>query len=135
MQLHWIYDVYFALPEIWETIFKPFGIEFRPVFKQSTRQPLKTVVQLVPQGTVSTDLELDGYPFELCPRTGRKKYLPVTKGFFPRFKDPTVMNYFISREDFGSGASASKAVFVDNQLFKVIRNNKLRGVSFTPLIK
>jgi hypothetical protein len=133
LQLHWVYDVHFALPEVWQQVFKPLGIESMPVLCHRTGAPLKTVVQLVPQGVATSELELDGYPYETCRITGKRKYLPITRGFFPKLKEPCSMHYFHSLEYFGSGASAFKAVLISNELYQAIRGSNLKGVIFNAL--
>jgi len=131
MQLNWIFDIYFVRPEIWENIFKQFKIETMPVIHYRKNTTLDSVLQLVPQGTVS--LDMTGYPYETCLKTGIKKYLPVTRGFFPAIIGECRLNFMLSNEFFGSGASAFNAAIISNALYKEIIKNKIKGVSFVPL--
>ena len=135
LQINWVFDVYFVLPEVWRTVFDPFGVGAMPVLNHQTGAELKTVLQLTPQGNASADLELKDAPFEVCSKTGARKYQPICRGCFPSLKGPCDLHYFVSREYFGSGASANKAVIVSRLLGKRIREAKLKGVSFIPLAK
>ena len=131
LQLHWVYDVFFVLPEVWESVFKPLSIDCIPVLLHGSDQKLKTVVQLKAQGELPVPIDLDDYP-----KKG-DKYLPVTKGFFPSISNTDVLDghYLLSKEYFGSGASASKAVIVSSVFYSAVRSNKLKGVNFTPIMK
>ncbi|MDQ8205891.1 hypothetical protein QEH52_00075 [Coraliomargarita sp. SDUM461003] len=129
LQLNWIYDVFFVLPEVWESVFKPLGVECEPVVKYDSGEILKTVVQLKSGGVVPSPLELTGFPKE------GEKYLPINKGYFPgasTFKGWS-RHYLQSQEYFGSGASASKAIIVSAEFYSAMKDNKLKGVDFVPM--
>src|SRR6267154_831136 len=79
LQLNWVFDEYFVKPEIHASIFKPRGISSRRVTNTKGNQ-LNTVVQLVIDEEVG--IVSDGLAAETCPRCGRPKYLPVTRGPF-----------------------------------------------------
>lgn len=129
LQLNWIYDTFFVLPQVWESVFEPLGIGYEPVLKHSSNEELKTIVQLKSEGEVPTALDLAG-----CAQEG-EKYLPVTKGFFPKAStfDGWKGHYLLSREYFGSGASANKAVIVSREFYSAVKANKLKGVDFIPM--
>lgn len=131
LQLNWIFDVFLVLPDVWDMVFKPFSIASIPVIDHASDIPLKTVVQLEPQGVVS--LSVDELPYEQCSIKGLPKYEPTTKGFFPSLRSDSNLHYMLSEEYFGSGHAAYKAVIISAKLYKSIIGNKLNGVSFVPL--
>ena len=83
-------------------------------------QKLSTIVQLVPCSEVNCLLNLDGYPNE------QKKYLPINRGFFPSGQNTGSWSshFMLSEADFGSGASANKAVIVSNDFYLAVKSNK-----------
>jgi hypothetical protein len=130
MQLIWVYDEFFVTPDVWKAIFKPFGIECRPVVKNKTGAVLETVVQLEIPEIVNLHLAKN-YPYEICPICSRKKYHPGIPGFFPA-PSLTDLPIFKSEQYFGSGGSAHKAVLVSNALYRSIEKAGLRGAGFYP---
>jgi hypothetical protein len=127
LQLNWIFDEYFVKPDVWSAIFEPLGVSCRPVVLNRTGAVIDSVVQL--DVTTTVNLDFDGFPYEICPTCGRKKYLPVTRGFYPK-PDPTNAAAFKSIQWWGSGASANKAFLVSNELYRKINEAKLKGVGF-----
>lgn len=132
LQLNWIFDIYFAQPNVWETIFKPFEINSMPVIEHKTNKPCKNILQLMPQATIKLDMA--DYPNEICTNTGIAKYIFPRRGYFPALKEKCAMNYMVSNEYFGSGHSAFKAVITSFSLYKTIIDNKIRGIHFVPLL-
>jgi hypothetical protein len=133
LQLNWIFDVFFCLPDVWQNIFKSFGIPLMEVQEYQSSKKLKSIVQLIPQGVVAYGSQLELYPCNICARCGEKKFLPITRGFFPRISHETPMHYFMSEEWFGSGASGFHAIFISQHLYRSILNAKLTGMIFTPM--
>lgn len=129
MQLNWIFDEFFTKPEVWEAVFRPFGIGSRPVCNKSGEKEFETVVQLVFEGNSS--LNTTGLAYETCLLCGRRKYLPNARGFIPRPLDPPGQA-FKSVEDFGSGGSSYKEVFISQQLYRAITEAKLLGAVYSP---
>jgi len=132
LQLNWVFDVFFCLPDVWQNVFKPFDIPSLEVQEYPSSKKLKSIVQLVPQRVAVCDSQLESYPYNVCSQCGRKKYLPITRGFFPGITNESPMHYFMGEEWFGSGASGFRAVFVSQQLYRSILNAKLTGLTFTP---
>ena len=126
LQLNWVFDQFFVTPSAWERVFRPFGIQSRPVLLASGTT-VDAVVQLDIQSSCS--LELDGFEFEICGVCGRRKYAPNYLGYAPK---PTGSNeaIFHSQEDFGSGASAFKLVLVSDKFYKHVLDVGLKGVVF-----
>lgn len=132
LQLNWVFDVFFCLPDIWQSIFKPFDIPSLEVQEYPSSKKLKSIVQLIPQGIAACGNQMKSYPCNICSRCGTKKYLPITRGFFPGITNETPSHYFTGEEWFGSGVSSFRAIFVSQQLYRSILNAKLTGVTFTP---
>ena len=77
LPLNWVFDEFFAKPEIWQSIFEPVGVRMLPVTNRKGKT-LSTVVQLVVESLIPIDTE--GLPFAQCPGCARPKYLPVRRG-------------------------------------------------------
>lgn len=134
LQLNWVFDEYFIMTDVFESIFEPLGLRCMPVLKHKTDNELQTVVQLKIEETADSDLRLEGYPSETCPVCNRVRYLPITRGYFPTFIGSQKETHILkSREEFGSGAGADHAVIISNALYRVIVQNNLKGVDFRPL--
>ena len=127
-KLNWVLDEIFVKPDVWSTVFRPLGIEFRPVLLHRTGVPMRTIVQLVIPN--ETDLMLDGFPYKVCPRCGTKKYAPVCRGFSPAPTSP-VISISKSHEYFGHG-NAFKAILISKALFETAKIAKLRGAELDP---
>ncbi len=134
LQLNWVFDEYFVRNDVYDSVFKPLGIGCLPVLKYKSENELQTIVQLQIAKTADSNLKIEGYSYEVCSVCNRKRYLPITRGYFPTFSNLQKETYIMkSREEFGSGARSSHAVIVSNKLYRVIVENKLKGVSFYPL--
>lgn len=132
LQLNWVFDEYFVTPEVWQSVFKPHGIDFHPVLNTKGAK-LKTVVQLIAHEEVG--IVTDGLPTEeaACPKCRRTKYLPITRGPFPPLTGEPSTAMVKSLEYFGSGASAHRAVLVAQRVAHALVANKVRGASLRPV--
>lgn len=132
LQLNWVFDEYFVTPETWRSVFKPHGVESRPVLKANGAQ-LKTVVQLVAQEEV--DIVTAGLSTEeaACSTCGRTKYLPVTRGPMPALTTEPSTAMVKTREYFGSGASANKDVLVSHRVGEAFATARMKGASLWPV--
>jgi hypothetical protein len=135
LQLNWVFDEFFVLPEVWEGVFKPIGIGYLPVVQHRTGKELRTVVQLNINKMVQLDALIEEYPSKTCEVCGHKKYLPICRGYFPPFTTDPSCQLCRTREYFGSGGSAWNATIVANQLYRVLLERKLRGVVFNAMSK
>jgi len=158
LQLNWVFDEYFVRPEIWEAVFKPFGIERYPVLHHRTGKELTTVVQLKILGELPAPLQITGYPYESlpasariseillsmlqvtgspyqdCPVCHRRKFLPISCGRFPAMTlAPTGHAAVKSQEFFGSGSSANQKVFFSNALYRSCIEHQVKGVEYKPV--
>jgi len=130
LQMNWVYDEFFVKPDVWESVFEPFGVSRRSVTNRSGRT-LETVVQLVADGLVH--LDTNGLASETCIACGRVKYLPIVRGPIPRLIELPVGSIVKSVEQFGSGGSAFRAVIVSQELGASLRSAGIRGASFIPV--
>jgi hypothetical protein len=130
MQLDWIFDEYFVKPEVWEEVFRPFGIEGRAV-KDTRGQRLETVLQLVVRDEVG--IVTEGVEARPCPTCRRVKYLPVVRGPFPALTRPLSSAIAKTTESFGEGSSAYRAIVVSRDLADALQAAEIRGVAFVPV--
>lgn len=126
LQLNWVYDEYFVPPAIWENSFHPFGVKRFPVLDHRTGDELQSVVQLDIKDSASSELSLDGgFPSEVCNNCGRRKYLPISRGFFPAFACDPASAVCKTQECFGSGASAWHAVILSSAVYRKVQDHKV----------
>jgi hypothetical protein len=130
LQLNWIFDEYFVTPEVWTTVFEPRGIHCRQVLSIGGSE-LKTVVQLVVEQEI--DIVTEGLRNERCARCGRVRYVPITKGDFPPIAGEPAAHMAKTKQFFGSGASATKAVLISHELSLVFAAENVRGASMRPV--
>lgn len=130
MQLNWVFDEFFVKPDIWESIFRPFGVQIRPVLQYRTRQGLSSVVQLVVSESVETQIQ--GLPFKTCSygRCDRRKYMPIAGRGLPAPRE-SAGPMFRSREYFGDWAF--NAIYVVRPLYLKLIAAGVRGVTFSPV--
>ena len=131
LQLNWIFDEYFVTPDVWSSIFRPHGIECRPVLNTKGAE-LKTVVQLIAnEVSIRTDDLLSEEA--ACVKCGRTKYMPVTRGRFPKLASEPSKAMVKTEEYFGSGASAHKEVLISQTIASALVAQKIGGASFGPV--
>lgn len=130
--LYWVYDEIFVKKDVYERVFLPLGIESRPVLLHRPEKIIESTVQLViPESRVS--LNLDSYALETCEQCKQKKYLPITKGYFPPFLgDSLPPDLSKSREYYGSGGSASKWILISKALRAVLVRENI-GMVYVPM--
>ena len=136
LQLNWVFDEYFVIPEVWESVFKPFGIECMPVLSGRQKTKLATVVQLVISSTRAAQVQMPGDArSECCGICNRIKYCPWVRGPFPMLASRLDAPISMTETYFGSGHSAWNAIIINQDLFRQIDQRNLRGVRFTPLLQ
>lgn len=131
LQMNWVFDEYFVTPEVWERVFRPFGIPSRPVLRSKNHQELESVVQLV----LSDEATVDHgclKPTE-CPCCSRIKYEPFVRGFFPRLFEAPKGPMGRTLEWFGTGGRAFREVLISQQLRAKMKEKSVRGASFWPV--
>jgi len=127
LQLHWVSDVFFAKPDVWQSVFKPLGVDARPVTKPSGAI-LEKVVQLVIDETVPTAVA--DLPPQVCLICGRAKYNHVVRGRSPAPLIEPPAHLVWSREWFGSGGAADHEVLMSGDLASAVRRAGVRGLTF-----
>jgi rRNA maturation protein Nop10 len=132
LQLNWVFDEFFVLPKVWEEVFEPLGVGCSPVIEHRTGKTLRTVVQLDIKNVATSALSLKGCASEVCGTCGRKKYLPISNGFFPAFVADPRSPLCKTQEFFGSGASGWNAV-IAREVYRAIQVHKLAGLTFIPM--
>ncbi len=131
LRLHWVDDALFTKPEVWERVFKPFGIGCMPVLNARGTAQLQTVVQLVVEEHVS--LSTEGLEGHTCPQCGRVKYREPLDFLPPLLEEPSGA-MAMSREWFGGGHAAYQLTLVSQPLWQAIVSAGLRGITaVTPL--
>ena len=130
LQLNWVFDEYFARPEIWESVFRPFGVESMPVLNRKGAV-LSTVVQLVNRERVPVDSR--DLPLAACTVCGRPKYAVVTRGPAPGPDTQPAGHLVRSREWFGDGASAANEVIASQALRDAVVRARVGGITFDPM--
>ena len=130
LQLNWVFDEYFATPEVWNTVFKPHGIVCSPVLNLEGKE-LNTVVQVVAKEQVGVTTET--LRSEKCVQCGRVKYLPVQQGPFPTLGGEPEGEMAVTKEYFGSGSAAHKRTIISGKLADGLIKAKGRGISFRPV--
>jgi hypothetical protein len=121
--LNWIFDEIFVQKSYYDSVLKSFGIESKEVFLHTKNQIVQSTVQLIiPDSNI--ELDLSSCEFSKCEICGRKKYFPITKGFFPNFTSHCGIPIVKSQEFFGSGGAADKKIIVNQDLFKVLYRDK-----------
>lgn len=134
LQLNWVFDEFFVFPQVWQDVFKPFGIACLPVLDSKSGRHLKTVVQLVISEVADSPLALDEkYPSETCRSCGQRKYVPITHGFFPAFLNGQSPPVVRSQEYFGNGGSAWRAIIVSAAMYQAMSEHMISGTTFTPM--
>ncbi len=132
LQLNWIFDEFFVRPDVYEQVFKSEGIRSMDAVKNRNGQALQTVVQIRVEQIVNTRVPEQMEPAE-CSECGRSKYRPSGHGVFPPLEDEPSAHIVKSREGFGSGHSAFRAVLISSALYSKIRQAGIKGVTFRPV--
>ena len=126
LQLEWVREEFFVKPEVYETVFRPLGIGYRPVLSHKTGSELEAVVQLAVDAVA--ELKLDGVPFEVCLVCHRKDYHRSCRGY-PPSPVPTNAALFKSEQTFNG---FDRRVYVSNSLYREMLRAKVRGAEFDP---
>lgn len=141
LQKHWVYDVFFVLPEVYEQCFKPLNIASWPVLDHRTGRELTTVVQLKPNTILKpSDRIPELFHSVQCAKCGakadcgRKKFRGTGRGMFPYVDMPQECHMALTTEWLGGeGGSASRGVIVSAEFYRVFMEHKLSGARFEPV--
>lgn len=132
-QLNWVPDVFFCNIDVWKNVFMPFGIKCRSVINHASGELFDSIVQLVPQGIQSFNIDETKASHEKI--DGRVKYHAITNGYYPSLAKPkdVTESLFVSEEYWGSGGLAYKATVISDKLYEKIKKHKVKGVRFIPV--
>jgi hypothetical protein len=129
-QLNWIGDEIFVRKDIYNEIFRKYGLEAKPVLLYKKNTVIEDTMQLViPETTVS--LRLSDFKYAMTPN-GNKQYVPYYHGFFPNFESRINLHIWKSKEWFGSGKQSFKRIFITQQLRQEFLKHKL-NVDYIPV--
>lgn len=131
LQVHWVGDEYFTRPAVWDAVFRPHGIEALPVLGRSGKHRLESVVQLVVSEVQPVSLP-EGSSSSVCPQCRATKYAFHDIGVAPSFLVEPKNTLVKSREWFGDGGEAFRAVYASAKLARAIAGAKLRGLRLRP---
>ena len=135
-QLYWVADEFFVKPDLWESAFKPFGIECLPVVKgRKGEQTLESVVQIKLDTVADTPLMAGEHPTVTCEVCGRTKYEGFYPGFRPRPEVFPDVPIFRVKDYFGSGAMSARPVYIRADLYRKLLECGVRGAVFEPVAK
>lgn len=130
LQLNWVFDEFFVTPNVWSDVFEPQGVACRPVLNRS-EAALKTVVQL--DINEETAVDFRGLETEKCGACGGVKYIPVTRGFFPKLKKAPRGAIARTKERFGSGGTSYNCIVISQEMAVELRKHDVRGVYMKPV--
>ena len=129
VQLNWVPSELFVTPELWETVFRPIGVDSREV-RGPGNKTLTNTLQLVVDDFV--DISTDGLASETCSQCGTAKYeYPEGRGF-PAPQTEPQSPIVRSRQVFGSGLEANNFLIISKELRSALKNASVRGVSYWP---
>jgi len=131
LQLNWVLGEHFVSKEIKQNIeMKCPDITFLEVFKFPQNKPLDDIFQIIVKRHVKLEIP-EEQKFEICSTCNNKKYVPHTRGFFPK---PSETNFSIakSKDFFGSGGSARQEMIISKEIYEIFHEAKMNGVDFIP---
>lgn len=127
--LHWEFDALFLRRDIYEQYFQPLGLGYWPVLHHKSGREFEEAVQL--KIIEEVDVDVQDLDYVDCPVCGRRKYHPVTVGFYPApVSIPAPI--FKSVQKFGHGSGSWSYVMVSRELYRTIKKAKLRVAVFEP---
>lgn len=127
--LGWVFDELFVHKDVYETIFKPLGIECREVRRYWQEYIIDSIVQLVLPETVEPLSFPKAFEAEVCPQCHIPKYTPHIVDFYPLHKNP-IAPIYKGAEYFGSGYEARKKIYVSAELRDILIKNKIAKLYF-----
>jgi len=132
-QIHWTDDEFFCAKKLWGRVFEPLGVGCWPVFRKQDIA-LADFVQLRIEQTSASPLRIpENAPASRCPHCRAVKLQPWRRGHFPPFAEPVSAPVVRSREWFGSGYAAFKAVIVAREVAAAMLEHGVYGVRYWPL--
>ena len=131
LSLNWVFDELFVKPEVWATIFQPYGVRSRPVLNRRGLE-LETIVQLAVEESVALDTTT--LVPETCPRCRRVKYRGVSRGPLPPLVGEPSGHMARTAESFGAGgAAANYFPLVSQSLARALLAANVKGALLQPV--
>ncbi|HET9408668.1 MAG TPA: hypothetical protein VFO39_15610 [Candidatus Sulfotelmatobacter sp.] len=129
LQLNWVFDEFFVAPEVWETLFRPFGVGSREVVFNRTGVRIGSLVQL--DITAFCDVSIGGLGRKDCPVCGRRSYQQANGRYYPA---PISTSFPICKSNqlFGAHANPYRLVIVSHEVYNAVIRAGLKGVQFCP---
>ena len=118
----WVYDEIFVQKDAYDEFFKPFGISFWNTIR-AKQGVLDNLVQLKIPVTEEL-LDMTDTEYTICKRCGKKKYSPKIKDFLVKHKNP-VAPLFKGAENYGSGHSSHRFIYINAEVRDILLKNKL----------
>lgn len=133
----WIQDFIFVKPDVYARVFAPLNINSLPAVEYKTKKALKSIVQLVPQGMSNAELDIKAEKIDETEEVdswGIRKYILNAAGYYPGFKsDPGDLDFFVTREFFGSGGQTDHAVIISQKLYRLLVESGIKGLEYEPM--
>jgi hypothetical protein len=133
MQVNWVFDAFFARPEVWDSIFRRYGIGKRTALHYKSRRELATVVQLDCSAAPDAIVDIKRFVANACEKCGRQRYSAWTGGKLPKLSRSSDAHMFHSHDYFGDGGRSYRATFISQELYREISRNKLLGLEYLPV--
>lgn len=137
--LHYADDALFVPKAVYQQVFASLGILQQPVLDYRTKKELPDVVQLLPQGISKSPLNLSHHHLqsqETIALWGVTRYLLKGDVPYPVFENESnTDDFFYTQEYFGSGGSTSRDLIISQKLYQLLKDHKIRGLRFEPLLK
>jgi hypothetical protein len=124
--LNWVADEFLVKPEMYEKVFRPFGIGSRSVLDYKSQAVLETVVQL--EIPLKADVDVANAPYQTCGSCGERSYDRDPRNYaptplsapWPLFKSNQWFNPFHS------------IVYLTRELCRAIEESGFRGAYSIP---
>lgn len=132
--LHWVYDEIFVRKDLYEEVFRLYGIDAKPVLLYKNDMTIHDTLQLVVPNAQVT-LQLDDCGYDICSECKRKRYHLVTDRMLPSFNgDVSGKHMLKTMEYFGTGANARRYIYLSSEIRKRLIEYKAK-VNFIPVNK
>lgn len=137
---NFIEDIFFVKPEIYEEIFRPLNIKSLPVLNYKTKEPLKSVVQIVQQGISPYKLNINDKKHIkeviYIEQWDLKKIVLRADTYYPSFiNTPQNIDFFYTQEYFGDGSDNQRNTIISQKLYQILKKYNIKGLNYYPMDK
>jgi hypothetical protein len=130
LNLNWVLGESFPKRDVWERIFKPYGVPCRPVLNKRGEE-LSTVVQLAPDER-TVEMDTTGLVQTRCPRCRSVRFKWVVRGPSPALREAPDRDLVRVSQTFGTGMTF-RPIVISNRLANDLLREGVRGVELKPL--